>query len=306
MQAVPGAQDIQAAFATVLVDEWCRCGTAGAVVSPGSRSTPLLVALAEAAEAHRLPLHVVLDERDAGFFALGLGLQSGIPALVVTTSGTAAVELHPAVVEADRAGVPLLAITADRPGELHDCGAPQTIDQVGLFGGAVRWARSLGVPEAAAAGSWRPIASRALAEARGRPGFAPGPVHLNLAFREPLLGDSVAAAGRGGLSPAVISGRPGGAPWHRITSPDWAPAALGAGGTGLVVGEGAGLAVGEGTGLAGGEGAGAAGAGGAGGAGGVGAAGAGAAGAGAAGAGAAGAGAAGAEGAGAAGAGAAG
>ena len=127
-------EDVQAAFSTVLVDEWLRAGVRECVACPGSRSTPLLVALAEAAERGDLRLHVLVDERSAGFYALGLGLASGIPAPIVTTSGTAAAELHPAVLEAHHAGVPMLAVTADRPPELHGFGAPQTVHQVGLFG----------------------------------------------------------------------------------------------------------------------------------------------------------------------------
>ncbi len=103
--------------------------------------------LAEAAERDGLRLHVLADERSAGFFALGLALASGMPAIVVTTSGTAAAELHPAVVEAHHAGVPMLAVTADRPPELHDFGAPQTVHQVGLFGSSVRWEVDPGPPD---------------------------------------------------------------------------------------------------------------------------------------------------------------
>ncbi|MGH9056544.1 MAG: 2-succinyl-5-enolpyruvyl-6-hydroxy-3-cyclohexene-1-carboxylic-acid synthase [Acidimicrobiales bacterium] len=195
--------DVQASFCTVLVDEWARAGVKDAVVSPGSRSTPLIVALGA---ERRIGVHVVLDERSAGFVALGLGLASGRPALVVTTSGTAAVELHPAVVEAHHAGVALIAVTADRPPELQDVGAPQTVSQERLYGPAVNWETSPGVADAAAAGSWRSLASRAVAEAHGSAGRAPGPVHLNLAFREPLLGSPA-----GFEAPA---GRPAGAPWH--------------------------------------------------------------------------------------------
>lgn len=207
------AQDVQAAFAHVLVDEWGRAGVTDVVACPGSRSTPLLVALAEAAEQERLRLHIMLDERSAGFFALGLGRASGWPAPVVTTSGTAAVELHPAVVEADHAGVPFVAVTADRPPELQDCGAPQTIGQPGLFGPSVRWQASPGAPDLATVRSWRPLASRAVAEALGgaRP---PGPVHLNLAFREPLVGSAATV-----LGPAT-AGRRDGAPWHRVSRPE--------------------------------------------------------------------------------------
>ena len=193
-------RDVQATFAATLVDEWVRAGSPTPWWRPGSRSTPMALALAADG---RLRVHVVLDERSAGFVALGLGLGSGRPAVVLTTSGTAAVELHPAVVEAHDAGVPLVAVTADRPPELHDVGAPQTVDQDGLFGRAVRWQAMPGVPEQAAAGTWRSLAARAWCEAVGG-AAGPGPVHLNLAFREPLIGQV------GDLPP----GRPGGEPWH--------------------------------------------------------------------------------------------
>ena len=244
------ANDVQAAFARVLVDEWVRAGVTDAVACPGSRSTPLLVALAEAAELGALRLHVLLDERSAGFFTLGLSLASpsGLPAVVVTTSGTAAAELLPSVLEAHHSGVPMLAVTADRPPELHDSGAPQTVHQVGLYGDAVRWQASPGVPELAAAPAWRSLASRSVLEARGG-ARRPGPVHLNLAFREPLLGsvDRVLGPVDLGLSSApdvdwaakepdraaheadgagreadraalslVRKGRAGGAPWHQL------------------------------------------------------------------------------------------
>lgn len=208
---------VQATFAATLVDEWARGGLTHAVVAPGSRSTPLALALADAAHAGRLVLHVRLDERSAGFFALGLGLATGRPAVVLTTSGTAAVELHPAVVEAHQAGVPLLACTADRPPELHHVGAPQTVEQEALFGKALRWAVAPGVPEAGLAGTWRSLAARALAEAVAGPG-GPGPVHVNLAFRDPL----------GGRPGPLPEGRPGGRPWHRVatTVPPPAPAVV--------------------------------------------------------------------------------
>ncbi len=191
---------IQAAFAATLVDEWVRAGVAHAVVSPGSRSAPLALALA--AEP-RLRLHVVLDERSAGFCALGIGKATRVPAVVLTTSGTAAVELHPAVVEASQARVPLLVCTADRPPELRGVGAPQTVDQVGLYGGAVRWFCEPGVAEAVTMWTWRSLAARALAEATGP---RPGPVHLNLAFRDPLVADP---------SPLPLA-RPSGATWHAV------------------------------------------------------------------------------------------
>ena len=205
--------DVQAAFATTLVDEWVRSGVVHAVVCPGSRSTPL--ALAIAADP-RLVVHVRLDERSAAFTALGIGMATGMPAVIVVTSGTAAAELHPAVVEADLAGVPLLVCTADRPPELHDVGAPQTIDQTNLYGGAVRWFAEPGVPDLPARSTWRSLGARSVAEAvAGSRG--PGPVHLNLAFREPLLGD----ADLGGVPP----GRRDGGPWHRVDTGVGGPSA---------------------------------------------------------------------------------
>jgi 2-succinyl-5-enolpyruvyl-6-hydroxy-3-cyclohexene-1-carboxylate synthase len=175
-------EDLQATFCATLVDEWTRDGVEHAVICPGSRSTPLALALAA---DDRLTVHVHHDERSAGFMALGLAAAQGEAVVVLTTSGTAAVELHPAVVEADLAGVPLLVCTANRPPELHDVGAPQAIDQSHLFGRAVRWFHAPGVAEATAADRWRALAARAHAEATGP---RPGPVHLDLAFREPLVG----------------------------------------------------------------------------------------------------------------------
>ena len=122
--------DAQATFCATLVDEWCARGVRAAVVAPGSRSTPMALALADRPE---LAVHVVHDERSAAFVALGLGLV-GTPAVLLSTSGTAAVNFHPAVVEAGASDVPMLVVTADRPPELRDVGAPQTIDQSHLFG----------------------------------------------------------------------------------------------------------------------------------------------------------------------------
>jgi 2-succinyl-5-enolpyruvyl-6-hydroxy-3-cyclohexene-1-carboxylate synthase len=175
-------EDLQATFCATLVDEWARDGVEHAVVCPGSRSTPLALALAA---DERVAVHVQHDERSGGFLALGLAAASGEAVVVLTTSGTAAVELHPAVVEADLAGVPLLVCTANRPPELHDVGAPQAIDQSHLFGRSARWFHAPGVADASASGRWRALAGRAHAEATGT---RPGPVHLDLAFREPLVG----------------------------------------------------------------------------------------------------------------------
>jgi 2-succinyl-5-enolpyruvyl-6-hydroxy-3-cyclohexene-1-carboxylate synthase len=200
------------AFARVLVDELLRGGVTDAVLAPGSRSAPVALALAAAERSGRLRLHVRIDERTAAFLALGLAKASGRPVPVLTTSGTAAAHLHAAVLEADASGVPLLALTADRPPELRGTGANQTIAQPGLYGGAVRWAADVGVPEAGREPAqnryWRSLVAKALIVAAGTVSGDPGPVHLNLALREPLLpeDDDVDL-------PASCAGRPGGAPW---------------------------------------------------------------------------------------------
>jgi 2-succinyl-5-enolpyruvyl-6-hydroxy-3-cyclohexene-1-carboxylate synthase len=168
-----------ATFAATLVDEWIRCGVCHAVVAPGSRSTPLALALAERPE---LALHVIHDERVAAFTAVGIGLATGVPAVLLCTSGTAAANFHPAVVEAGLSDVPLLVCTADRPPELRGVGAPQTIDQVDLYLRAVRWSHDALPPDSGEPNDWRPLAQRAFTAAER------GPVHLNLPFREPLVG----------------------------------------------------------------------------------------------------------------------
>ncbi len=194
-----------ATFCATLVDEWQRAGVTHAVVAPGSRSTPLALALAD---ARGLSVDVVHDERSASFIALGLGLATGRPAVVLCTSGTAATHFHGAVVEAHLSAIPMLVCTADRPPELWDIGAPQTIDQTGLYGGAVRWFCEPGVPDEAAAPAWRSLASRGIAEASGWSG-RPGPVHYNLSFRDPLVGEA----------DDPPPGRADGRPWHRLMPP---------------------------------------------------------------------------------------
>jgi 2-succinyl-5-enolpyruvyl-6-hydroxy-3-cyclohexene-1-carboxylate synthase len=200
------------ALARVLVDELVRGGVTDAVAAPGSRSAPVALALADAERAGRLTLHVRIDERTAAFLALGLAKASGRPVPVLTTSGTATAHLHAAVLEADAAGVPLLALTADRPPELRDTGANQTIAQHGLYGGAVRAAVDVGVPEAGREEAqnryWRSLVAKALLTARGALSGDPGPVHLNLPFREPLLPEDADVRTAG-----PWSGRPDGAPW---------------------------------------------------------------------------------------------
>lgn len=227
------------AFARVLVDELVRGGVTDAVLAPGSRSAPVALALADAERTGRLRLHVRIDERTASFLALGLAKASGRPVPVLTTSGTATAHLHAAVLEADASGVPLVALTADRPPELRASGANQTIEQTGLYGGAVRWATDLGVPEAGREAAqnryWRSAVSRALLTARGELSADPGPVHLNLPLRDPLLPDE-----EPGELDGPWAGRPGGAPWtavqegagRRTTSVGWSPRTL------LVAGDG--------------------------------------------------------------------
>ena len=178
------------AFATVFVDELIRCGLREVVVAPGSRSAPLAMALHDRCGPDGpLRLHVRIDERTAAFLALGLAKASGRPAAVLCTSGTAAANFHPAVIEADESGVPLLLLTADRPPELRGTGANQTIDQFQLYGAAVRWFADAGVPEARPGMNayWRSLACRGWAAASGAAGGFPGPVQVNIPLRDPLV-----------------------------------------------------------------------------------------------------------------------
>ncbi len=195
------------AEAIVLVDELLRCGVTDAVLAPGSRSTPLAVALATAEARGDLTLHVRLDERSAGYTALGIGKVTGVPAVVLTTSGTAAVNLHPAIVEADESGVPMLVVTADRPPRLRDVGANQTIGQTRTFGSDVRISidMSPAVREVGQVKYWRSTVARAVAMATDA--LRPGPVHLNVPFDDPLVPD-------GDLEwPEDLEGRADGRPW---------------------------------------------------------------------------------------------
>lgn len=186
--------------ARALVADLVSRGVRDVVLAPGSRSAPLAYAVAEAADAGHITLHVRIDERVAGFLALGLSKsEEGAPVAVVTTSGTAVANLHPAVLEASHTGLPLILLTADRPHELRGTGASQTTDQVGIFGSAVRFAVDVpapsgvqplpGEPGAASAQELRDLRSvtgRAVSAALGFRSGHPGPVHLNLAYRDPL------------------------------------------------------------------------------------------------------------------------
>ena len=164
-----------------LVDQWIRDGVRHAVIAPGSRSTPMALALSA---RHELSVDVFHDERSAGFAALGSAAASGRPAIVLCTSGTAATHFHAAVVEAHLSSLPMIVLTADRPPELRDVGAPQTIDQTKLYGSAVRWFHDPGVASIDSTSTWRSLARHAFESTLGR---CAGPVHLNLPFREPLV-----------------------------------------------------------------------------------------------------------------------
>jgi 2-succinyl-5-enolpyruvyl-6-hydroxy-3-cyclohexene-1-carboxylate synthase len=214
------------AFGTVFADELIRCGLREAVLAPGSRSAPLAMALFGRAAATASPgerpgprLHVRIDERSAAFLALGLAKASGQPVVAICTSGTAAAHFHAAVIEADEAEVPLIVLTADRPPELRGTGTSQTIDQLKLYGGAVRWFCEAGVPEErpGMVRYWRSMASRAWVMASGGAGGLPGPVHINLPLRDPLVPDG------DGSWPEPLDGRPDGAPWTGVTAQDTLP-----------------------------------------------------------------------------------
>lgn len=174
-----------ATYAATLVDEWIFLGLRAAFVAPGSRSTPLAVALTDRPE---LTVEVFHDERSASFAALGHGLATGLAAVLLCTSGTAGTHFHAAVAEADASGVPLLVVTADRPPRLWGIGAPQTIAQQNLYGSAVRAFVEPGVPSVAGASAWRETARTCWSACFGGP-KAPGPVQLNSSFEEPLLGE---------------------------------------------------------------------------------------------------------------------
>jgi 2-succinyl-5-enolpyruvyl-6-hydroxy-3-cyclohexene-1-carboxylate synthase len=195
-------------------DELARCGMEHACTAPGSRCTPIVLSLVR---AERIRCWSHIDERCAGFFALGAAKRSGRPVAVTCTSGTAAANLAPAVIEARHARVPLIVLTADRPAELREVGAGQTIDQLKLYGDAVKWFFEVGVGEAtpAALRFIRTLACRAYWTASEGP---PGPVHLNFPLREPLVLDGPLPlpdddTGRAGARPYVtVDSGDGGAP----------------------------------------------------------------------------------------------
>jgi 2-succinyl-5-enolpyruvyl-6-hydroxy-3-cyclohexene-1-carboxylate synthase len=206
------APNAATACARTVVDELARGGVQHLVLCPGSRSAALAFAAYDAAAAGRLTLHTRIDERTAGFLALGLAKTSRRPVAVVTTSGTAVANLHPAVLEASHAGVPLVVLTADRPASLRGTNANQTTDQVKVYGDAVRAfadvpAAQSGHRETEQVRGWRSRVARTLLAATGDAATAAGPVHLNLQLDGPMTPD--AADGWA----ARLTGRPDGQPW---------------------------------------------------------------------------------------------
>lgn len=197
----------------MVVDELIRGGVRDVVLCPGSRNAPLAFALQDADRSGRIRLHVRIDERTAGYLAIGLAIAAGAPVCVAMTSGTAVANLGPAVVEANYARVPLIVLSANRPYELLGTGANQTMEQLGYFGTQVRATISLGLAEDAAErldahnATWRSATCRVLAAATGSRTANAGPVQFDIPLREPLVPDPEP---HGAVLP---QGRPGGRPW---------------------------------------------------------------------------------------------
>jgi 2-succinyl-5-enolpyruvyl-6-hydroxy-3-cyclohexene-1-carboxylate synthase len=225
------------AQARAIVDELRRQGVDYAVISPGSRSAALAIAFEE---SPGLTTRGVTDERSAAFHALGRARASRAPVVVLATSGTALANHMPAVAEADLSLVPLISISADRPAEMLHVGANQTMDQAGIFGERVRWSCSIPTAEPSldSNGYWRSTVSQAVARAFGQ-GARPGPVHLNVAFREPTVPVQDDGRSRSEAYRYSIDGRAGDAPWQSHERSKSMAARLDLGGNGLVVaGEG--------------------------------------------------------------------
>ena len=198
--------------ARVVVDELIRGGVRDVVLCPGSRNAPLAFALQDADASGRIRLHVRIDERTAGYLAIGLAIGSAAPVCVAMTSGTAVANLGPAVVEANYARVPLIVLSANRPYELLGTGANQTMEQLGYFGTQVRACISLGLAEdapdrmAALNATWRSVTCRVLVAAKGSRTANAGPVHFDIPLREPLVPDPDPCV-------PIPAGRPHGMPW---------------------------------------------------------------------------------------------
>jgi 2-succinyl-5-enolpyruvyl-6-hydroxy-3-cyclohexene-1-carboxylate synthase len=199
--------------ARVVVDELVRGGVRDVVLCPGSRNAPLAFALHDADRDGRLRLHVRIDERTAGYLAIGLAVAAGAPVCVAMTSGTAVANLGPAVIEANYARVPLIVLSANRPYELLGTGANQTMEQLGYFGTQMRATISLGLAEGSTEhldelnAQWRSATCRVLVAAKGSRSANAGPVQFDIPLREPLVPDAVSS---GGYAP---EGRPDGRSW---------------------------------------------------------------------------------------------
>lgn len=206
--------------ARVVVDELVRGGVRDVVLCPGSRNAPLAFALADADRAGRLRLHVRIDERTAGYLAVGLALGSGRPVPIAMTSGTAVANIGPAVIEANYARVPLIVLSANRPYELLGTGANQTMEQLGYFGTQVRAAISLGLAEVGTNldglnAQWRSATCRVLAAASGARTANSGPVQFDIPLREPLVPEPDS-------DPSDFpAGRPGGQQWTQTPPVDF-------------------------------------------------------------------------------------
>ena len=232
---------VTTAWVRAFVDELARMGVEHVCIAPGSRSTPLVMACAR---EDRIRIWVHLDERCAGFFALGLGKTTRCPAAVITTSGTATANLFPSVIEASQSGVPLLVLTADRPPGLRGTDANQTIDQSHLYGSFVRASLDAGEPSADGLRSVRALACGAFAATLG---MDSGPVHVNFPFEKPLEPTELSAERAASLreaDPLGLDGQPDGAPMVRVGAGETDPAedevravasALAACGRGLIV-----------------------------------------------------------------------
>ncbi|MBV9089740.1 MAG: 2-succinyl-5-enolpyruvyl-6-hydroxy-3-cyclohexene-1-carboxylic-acid synthase [Mycobacteriaceae bacterium] len=205
------------AQARVVVDELIRGGVRDVVLCPGSRNAPLAFALRDADAAGRVRLHVRIDERTAGYLAIGLAVSGGAPVPIVMTSGTAVANLGPAVAEANYARVPLIVLSANRPYELLPTGANQTMEQLGIFGTQVRGSISLGLAEEGTDrlteqnGRWRSAVCRVLVTSTGARSANAGPVQFDIPLREPLVPDP--EPDLGSLKHTVPAGRPDGRPW---------------------------------------------------------------------------------------------
>ena len=219
MDPDPRTVDPTYAFIGAFVEELARGGLAHVCICPGSRSTPLALSFAH---EPRIRLWMHLDERSAAFFALGLAKATRTPVALVCTSGTAVANFMPAVVEARQARVPLIVLTADRPPELRDAGAPQTIDQIRFYGSQAKWAVEMPLPEATDTllRYARTAAARALSEAGEVPA---GPVHLNFPLREPLVPTPSALAA---VSEVALHGRADGQPYVAVTPGGALPSTL--------------------------------------------------------------------------------